>query len=101
MTTTVVIAIDDAGMLGGASEEDIAVLDVEETYSKYLDMFESKIKEHYPDVTVERKIGPTTYSTKVYSDELDLTEIEEMTDHIQDMGGDIYEKGEFWTNKNF
>jgi hypothetical protein len=99
MTTTVVIAIDDDGMLGNIGSEEIEQIDIEETYSKYLEAFTREINLTYPEVEVETKIGPTTYGTKIYSDDLTITEIDEMEENIREIGSRIYENGTFWTVK--
>lgn len=99
MTTTVYIAIDDEGMLGNSSQDEISRIDVAESYSNYLSAVEKKVKAAYPGVKVETSVGSTTYATRVTSDELSLSEIDEMTLDIQEIGGRVYENGAFWAEK--
>jgi len=101
MTTTVKIAIDDEGMISTLSSEEIAALDIEETYSKFLADVVKEIKAAYPGVEVETSVGPTTYATKIFSDEIDEEEIGYMEENIGEITSRIYDRGEFWANKNF
>jgi hypothetical protein len=99
MATKILIAIDDEGMLGGMSSEEIASVDVAASYQNYLDEISKRILERYPDAEIETSIGPTTYMTKVFSDDLDAEE--DMTLDIEDIGASVYEAGNFWVNRNF
>ena len=96
-TTTVTIYTDDDGFYGSASADEIATFDHTASDEKYQTLVNKEIHKTYSSVEITHEWQ--AHLTGVTVDNEDLVETENMIETIQNIVGDVYSDGKFWTTK--
>lgn len=96
----ITIKIDDEGMFGGIDSAELDKVDTTATVEKYIELYRNAVKKDYPEATVDFQYAPYAGRSVVIitdSNEADdENELGPMTDLISEIGGRIFDAGDFW-----